>query len=297
MQSNNTSRSGTVGQTTHHSLTYHLLLLLLLLLCFDMSYCRQQARAPSAEQHHSRNGGNESTPNQQEDLLLTHCCCWLLSVLPSAGSRCVTPSSTIGQATAHSLLLLACLVCFCSAGSRRVHPQQSNNTSRGGADESSNQQEQDLSRKSNSLSRNSTQSEHTNTNTARASNAGGKTEKRVSEISVYTENALDPEALKSGSKSRKRWLCLLLPLLLLLSATGVFVGLYVTKQLQPKAAAAGGGPLTFQVTVAAPARTASESCDIWFGSSEVSLLYSTAPAVVCTLACMPVCMLMCIVHG
>jgi hypothetical protein len=143
-----------------------------------------------------------------------------------------------------------------------VHPQQSNNNTSGGADELAGKE----NLKDNNLSRNSMRSEHS---TARPSSAGGK-EKRVSEVSVYTEKSLDPEAAKSGSK-RKRWLCLLLPLLLLLSATGVFVGLYVTKQLQPRAAAAAGGPLTFQVTVAAPARTASESCDIWFGSSEVSL--------------------------
>jgi hypothetical protein len=149
-----------------------------------------------------------------------------------------------------------------------VHPngQQSNNVSRGGADESAGQHD-DCS-KSNNLSRNSMHSEHNST--ARPSSAGGKTEKLVSEISVYTDKSMDPEAAKSGCKRRKRWLCLLLPLLMLLSATGVFLGLYVTKQLQPKAAAAAGGPLTFQVTVAAPARTASESCDIWFGSSEVS---------------------------
>jgi hypothetical protein len=155
-----------------------------------------------------------------------------------------------------------------------VHPQQSNNASRGGADESSGGQQDDFS-KSNNLSRNSLNSERNST--ARPSSAGGKTdktEKRVSEISVYTDKSLDPEAAsKSGSKQRKRWLCLLLPLLLLLSATGVFVGLYVTKQLQPKAAAGAGGPLTFQVTVAAPARTASESCDIWFGNSEVSTCF------------------------
>jgi hypothetical protein len=154
-----------------------------------------------------------------------------------------------------------------------VHPQQSNNTSRGGAEESTGQLPQDdlkanNNNSNNNLSRNSMRSEQS---TARPSSTGVKGEKRVSEVSVYTEKSLDPEAASKSGAKRKRWLCLLLPLLLLLSATGVFVGLYVTKQLQPRAAAGAGGPLTFQVTVAAPARTASESCNIWFGSSEVSL--------------------------
>uniref|UniRef100_A0A383WJ56 Uncharacterized protein n=1 Tax=Tetradesmus obliquus TaxID=3088 RepID=A0A383WJ56_TETOB len=155
--------------------------------------------------------------------------------------------------------------------SRRVHPQQSNNTSRGGAEEPAGSLGGGPKENDNKdLSRNSMQSEKS---TARPSSAGVKGDKRISEVSVYTDQSLVPEAAKGSSSKRKRWMCLLLPLLLLLSATGVFVGLYVTKQLRPGGGAAAGGPLTFQVTVAAPARTASESCDIWFGSSERIGLY------------------------
>ncbi|WIA42828.1 hypothetical protein OEZ86_008756 [Tetradesmus obliquus] len=155
--------------------------------------------------------------------------------------------------------------------SRRVHPQQSNNTSRGGAEEPAGSLGGGPKENDNKdLSRNSMQSEKS---TARPSSAGVKGDKRISEVSVYTDQSLVPEAAKGSSSKRKRWMCLLLPLLLLLSATGVFVGLYVTKQLRPGGGAAAGGPLTFQVTVAAPARTTSESCDIWFGSSERIGLY------------------------
>lgn len=144
------------------------------------------------------------------------------------------------------------------AGSKRVHPSLS--AGGRGIDDGELEVEQSKPADHN-LARTSARSAG-----SRRCSADGKdndqANNRMSEVSTYTDKTSEEAVM--GKK--KRWMCLLLPLVLLLAASGLFVGLYLTKQLQPKA---GTGPLTFQVTVAAPAKAAQESCTTWFGSSEV----------------------------
>ncbi|KAF8057666.1 hypothetical protein HT031_006015 [Scenedesmus sp. PABB004] len=79
----------------------------------------------------------------------------------------------------------------------------------------------------------------------------------------------------ASSRSAKRWLCVMLPMLALMGAAGAVTALYFTQRLPlPGGGAPAPVAAPFSVTVAAPARSAHESCGAWFGSSERVAAYS-----------------------